>query len=355
LGGQGNVRKASSACEGQVSIRRYLVRRLTLTAITLLGVVVAVFLMARVLPGDPVSVKAGQYATPDVKAAIRQELGLDDPLPVQLATYLGDVFRGDLGESTRSGQPVREDIARRFPATVELALASLLFGGALGIPLGISAALHRGGRRDAAIQHLAIFSAATPVFWFGLVLIYFLYARWQIAPPPVGRLDTDVAPPREITGLYTVDALLTLDWAAFTNAVAHLILPTLTLGFVVMSPFIKMSRSAMSGVLDSDYVTAARSLGLTNREIVWQDALKNVMVQLLTVGGIVLGYLLAGNVLVETIFAWPGIGFYAWTALTGSDYDAIQGFVLVVAAIYVFLNLAIDLVYTLIDPRIRLA
>jgi peptide/nickel transport system permease protein len=311
--------------------------------------------MTRVLPGDPVSVKAGQYATPEVKAAIRKELGLDQPLPTQLATYLGNVLRGDLGDSTRSGHPVRDDIARRFPATIELAIYSLLFAGTIGIPLGIYAALHRGTRRDATIQQLAIFSAATPVFWFGLVLIYLFYARWDIAPPPVGQLDTDVAPPRQITHLITVDALLTLNWAAFTNAVAHLMLPTLTLGFVVMSPFLKMARSAMIGVLESDYVLAARSLGLTNREIIRQDALKNVMVQLLTVGGIVLGYLLAGNVLVETIFAWPGIGFYAWTALTGSDYDAIQGFVLVVAVVYVFLNLTIDLAYTLIDPRIRLA
>lgn len=338
-----------------MSIRRYLVRRLALTAVTLLGVVVAVFLMTRVLPGDPVSVKAGQYATPEVKAAIRKELGLDKPLPTQLLTYLGDVVRGDLGDSTRSGHPVREDIARRLPATIELAIYSLLLGGGVGIPLGIYGALHRDTRRDAAIRQVVVFSAATPVFWFGLVLNYLFYARWQIAPPPVGRLDTDVAPPTEITGLYTVDALLSLNGTAFTNAAAHLILPTVTLGFVVLSPFVKMARSSMIGVLDSDYVLAARGLGLTNREIIRQDALKNVMVQLLTVGGIVLGYLLAGNVLVETIFAWPGLGFYAWTALTGSDYDAIQGFVLVVAVIYVFLNLAIDLAYTLVDPRIRLA
>jgi peptide/nickel transport system permease protein len=338
-----------------MSLRRYLLRRLGLTLITLLGVIVAVFLMTRVLPGDPVSVKAGSYATPEVREAITKELGLDRPLPVQLATYVKNVLRGDFGQSTRSGHPVREDLFRRLPATIELALYSLLFGALIGIPLGIWAALGRGSRRDAVIQQLSILSAATPVFWFGLVLIYLLYARWQIAPPPVGRLDTNVAPPAHITGLYTVDALVTGNWAAFTNALGHLILPTITLGFVVMSPFIKMARSSMITVLGSDYVLAAKSLGLSSKEIVWQDALKNAMVSLLTVGGIVLGYLLAGNVLVETIFAWPGMGFYAWNALTGSDYDAIQGFVLMVAIIYVFLNLAIDLAYTFIDPRIRLA
>lgn len=338
-----------------MSLGSYLIRRLALTAITLFGVMIAVFLMTRVLPGDPVSVKAGTYASPEARAAITKELGLDRPLPVQLYTYVFDVLRGDFGQSTRSGHPVREDLFQRLPATIELAVASLVTGAAIGIPLGIWAALGRGTRRDAFIQQLSIVSAATPVFWFGLVLIYLLYARWQIAPPPVGRLDTSVAPPTDITGLYTIDALVTGNWSAFRNAAGHLVLPTVTLGFIVMSPFIKMARSSMITVLSSDYILAAKSLGLSEREIVWQDALKNAMVSLLTVGGIVLGYLLAGNVLVETIFAWPGMGFYAWNALTGSDYDAIQGFVLTVAIIYVFLNLAIDLAYTVIDPRIRLA
>jgi len=338
-----------------MSLRKYLIRRLGLTIVTLFGVIIAVFLMTRVLPGDPVSVKAGSYATPEVRAAITKELGLDKPLPVQLANYIKNVLRGDFGDSTRSGHPVREDLFQRLPATFELALAALFLGAVVGIPLGIWAALNRGSRKDAVIQQLSILSAATPVFWFGLVLIYLFYARWNIAPPPVGRLDTNIDAPTDITGMYTFDALVTGNWSAFSNAFSHLILPTVTLGFIVMSPFIKMARSSMISVLSSDYVLAAKSLGLSNREIVWQDALKNAMVSLLTVGGIVLGYLLAGNVLVETIFAWPGMGFYAWNALTGSDYDAIQGFVLTVAIIYVFLNLAIDLAYTLIDPRIRLA
>ncbi len=221
--------------------------------------------------------------------------------------------------------------------------------------MGIYAALHHGSKRDAGIQQVAIFSAATPVFWLGLVLIYLFYARWNIAPAPVGQLSTNIEPPRTITHLLLVDSLITLNWAAFKDAAGHLVLPVITLSFIVMSPFIKMARTSMLNVLGSDYITAARSLGLSDREIIRQDALKNVMVQLLTVSGIVLGYLLAGNVLVETIFAWPGLGFYAWNALTGSDYDAIQGFVLIVAIIYVFLNFFVDLAYTLIDPRIRLA
>ncbi len=334
---------------------RYILRRLGLTAITLLGVIIAVFVMARVLPGDPVTMRAGQYATPEIKEQLRKQMGLDKPLPQQLYEYVGNVLQGDLGESTRSGHTVRQDIAQRLPATIELALVSLLIAGGIGIPLGIVAALHHGSKRDAAIQQLSIFSAATPVFWLGLVLIYFLYARWNIVPAPVGQLSTSIDPPRTITHLLLVDSLITLNWTAFKDAAGHLILPAVTLSFVVMSPFIKMARTSMLNVLGSDYITAARSLGLSDTEIIREDALKNVMVQLLTVSGIVLGYLLAGNVLVETIFAWPGLGFYAWNALTGSDYDAIQGFVLVVAVIYVFLNFVIDLAYTLIDPRIRLA
>jgi len=334
---------------------RYILRRLGLTAITLLGVIIAVFVMARVLPGDPVTMRAGQYATPEIKEQLRKQMGLDKPLPQQLYEYVGNVLQGDLGESTRSGHTVRQDIAQRLPATIELALVSLLIAGGIGIPLGIVAALHHGSKRDAAIQQLSIFSAATPVFWLGLVLIYFLYARWNVVPAPVGQLSTSIDPPRTITHLLLIDSLITLNWAAFKDAVGHLVLPAVTLSFVVMSPFIKMARTSMLNVLGSDYITAARSLGLSDTEIIREDALKNVMVQLLTVSGIVLGYLLAGNVLVETIFAWPGLGFYAWNALTGSDYDAIQGFVLVVAVIYVFLNFFIDLAYTLIDPRIRLA
>lgn len=339
----------------RLSLRLYILRRFGLTAITLLGVVVAVFLMARVLPGDPVTVRAGQYATPEIKAQLRAQMGLDKPLPQQLVDYVVNVVQGDLGESTRSGHAVREDIGQRLPATIELALVSLLVAGGLGIPLGIYAALHHGSKRDAAIQQIAIFSAATPVFWLGLVLIYLFYARWNVIPAPVGQLSNNIEPPRTLTHLLLVDSLLTLNWTTFKDAAGHLMLPVITLSFVVMSPFIKMARTSMLGVLGSDYITAARSLGMSDREIIRQDALKNVLVQLLTIGGIVLGYLLAGNVLVETIFSWPGLGFYAWNALTGSDYDAIQGFVLVVAVIYVLLNFFVDLAYTLIDPRIRLA
>ena len=337
-----------------MTLRWYLLRRLGLAAVTLVGVIFAVFFMTRVLPGDPASVKAGAYATEEARAAIAREMGLDKPVPVQLTTYLGNILQGDFGTSTRSGQPVRQDLLSRLPATVELALFSLMLAALVGIPLGVWAAVRQGSRVDALVQQWTILAAALPLFWFGLVLIYLFYHVWGIAPPPVGRLDLGIPPPPAITGLYTVDALLSGNWAAFRNALAHLALPVLALGVATMSPFIKVARSAMLDVMASDYVLAAKSLGFSEREVIWHDALKNALIGLLTVAGIVLGYLLAGNVLVETIFAWPGIGFYAWNALTGSDYDAIQGFVLTIAIIYVFLNLAIDVAYSLIDPRIRL-
>src|SRR5579884_2018985 len=235
-----------------MSLGRYLLRRLALAAITLLGVIIAVFIMTRILPGDPVSVKAGQFATPAIRAEIKKELGLDKPLPVQLVDYIGNVFQGNLGQSTRSGQPVLSDLAHRLPATIELALASIIFGAGVGIPLGIISALRHNTKVDVAIQQVTILGAAIPIFWFGLVLIFLFYHVWHIAPPPVGRLNTNVNPPHTITGLYTVDSLLTGDWQALGNALAHLVLPAFALGFVVMSPFIKITRSAMLGVMGSE-------------------------------------------------------------------------------------------------------
>jgi peptide/nickel transport system permease protein len=332
----------------------YLARRLGLAVITLLGAIVTVFVMTHVLPGNPAVVKAGAYATPEVLRSLEHEMGLDRPLPEQLGLYVWHALQGDLGVSTRSGHPVAVDLVQRLPATGELALYSLLLAVLVGVPLGVLAAVREGGWFDRVVQQLAILGASAPLFWLGIVLIFFLYVEWGIAPAPVGRLDTGVAAPAGVTGLYTVDALLELNWRALGSAAAHLVLPVLTLGFVIMAPLIKMSRAAMSSVLGSDFIQAAYSFGLPQRTVVWGDALKNSMLSLLTVIGIVLGYVMAGNVIVEALFAWPGIGLYAFNGITGRDYDAIQGFVLLVAAMYVIVNLVIDVLYMLIDPRVRL-
>lgn len=332
----------------------YLARRLGLAVITLLGAIVAVFVMTHVLPGNPAVVKAGAYSTPEVLRSLEHEMGLDRPLPEQLGRYVLRALQGDLGVSTRSGHPVAVDLVQRLPATGELALYSLLLAIVVGIPLGVLAAVHEGGWFDRLVQQIAILGASAPLFWLGIVLIFFLYVEWGIAPAPVGRLDTAVAAPQALTGLYTVDALLTLNLPALGSAAGHLVLPVLTLGLVITAPFIKMSRAAMSSVLSSDFIQAAYSFGLPHRTVVWGDALTNSLLGLLTVVGIVLGYVMAGNVIVEALFAWPGIGLYAFNAITGRDYDAIQGFVLFVATTYVLVNLIIDILYMLIDPRVRL-
>jgi peptide/nickel transport system permease protein len=332
----------------------YLGRRLVLAAITLLGAIVAVFVITHVLPGNPAVVKAGAHATPDVLRALEREMGLDRPLPEQLVGYVARVLRGDLGVSTRTGHPVAADLMQRVPATAELAMYGFFLAIGLGVPIGVLAAVRSGGWFDRLAQLVAILGASTPLFWLGIVLIFFLYVKLGIAPAPVGRLDTGVEAPSTLTGLYTVDSLLTLNWHTLTSSAGHLVLPVVTLAFVIMAPLIKMSRAAMSSVLSADFIQAAYSFGLPERTIVWGDALRNTIISLLTVIGIVLGYLMAGNVIVETLFAWPGVGLYAWNALTGRDYDAIQGFVLLVAAVYVVVNLAIDMLYMLIDPRIRL-
>lgn len=333
----------------------YVGKRLALAAITLIGVIIAVFVMTRVLPGNPAAVKAGTHATPEALRALEKEMGLDRPLPEQLGRYLVRVLQGDLGTSTRTGHPVREDLLQRLPATIELSLYSLLFALLLGVPVGALAAVRRDQWVDRLAQAISLLGASSPIFWLGIVLIFVFYVKLGIAPGPVGRINTHIQPPSTITGLYTIDSLLTLNWTALRSSAAHLVLPVITLGFVIMAPLIKMSRSAMAAVLETDYIQAAYSFGLPEWQIIWRDALRNSLLSLLTVVGIVLGYLMAGNVIVETIFAWPGIGLYAWNGLTGNDYDGIQGFVLFVGFMYVVINLVVDLLYMVIDPRVRLA
>lgn len=333
----------------------YIAKRLGLAVVTLLGVVVAVFVMTRILPGDPAAVIAGGHATPAVLHAMRKEMGLDQPLPVQLWTYIVNLLHGDMGTSTATGHSVLLDLLQRLPATAELSVYSLILSVLISVPLGVAAAVYRGGWIDRMTQQIAILAASTPLFWLGVVFIFVFYVKLGVAPSPVGRLATGVSPPRTITGFFTVDSLLTLNGSALKSTVGHLVLPVISLSFVIMASLIKMSRDAMSAVLDSDFIQADYSFGLPPWQIIWRDGLKNTMISLLTVVGIVMGYLMAGNVIVETIFAWPGIGLYAWDGINGGDYMAIQGFVLVVAVIYVLLNLIIDALYMVIDPRVRLA
>lgn len=337
-----------------MSFRRYIARRLALGLLTLLGVIVAVFILTFVLPGDLASLKLGPYATEEGLAAMRKEMGTDQSVPVQFVNYLSGLLRGDMGKSWVSGQPVQMDMAQRLPATIELGLVALTIAMVVGLILGILAAVRRDSVLDQVIRGYAILGASTASFWLALVVIYIFYFRLDWAPPPLGRLDVGVQAPPSITRLYVIDSLLACDWTLLRHSLAHLALPALTLGFIVSAPMTKIVRAAMLDVLHSDFIRTARTIGVSFRAIIIRDALRNAMIPILTTSGIAFGYLMAGNVLVERIFAWPGIGQYAWTALTTKDFEALRGFILVVAVIYVLINLVIDVLYSVIDPRIRL-
>jgi len=325
-----------------------------LVLVTLCGVIVVVFLITRILPGNPAVVKLGPYAKPDLLAAMEHEMGLDRPLPAQFANYATKLVQGDMGKSWRTGQPVQQDLGQRLPATLELALAATLIAVSAGMILGILSALFQNSWFDQAVRTFTIFGASTAIFWLALVLIYIFYYRLGWAAAPLGRLSVGVEVPVQITGLYVVDSLVTGNWAAFKDSAHHLALPALTLAFVVSAPVTKIVRAAVLDQLQGDYIRTAKTIGVPMREVLWRDALRNAMIPILTTIGIVFGYLLAGNVLVEMIFAWPGIGSYAWQALLNKDLEAIQGFVLLIAVLYVSLNFGIDLMYSVIDPRIRL-
>jgi peptide/nickel transport system permease protein len=337
-----------------MGLGRYVLTRVLFVVPTLFGVTLITFILTYLLPGNPALVKAGPLATPEHIREMERRMGLDRPVPVQYWRYLGGVLRGDFGESATTGRRVLDDFRQRVPATLELTLASLLIAIAAGIPLGVAAAIRRDGPVDHASRLLGVGGVAMPTFWTGLLAVYVFFYQLGVAPPPQGRLGPGVTPPTGLTGLYTVDALLTGNWRALGSALYQLMLPALTLGFSVMAPVTRMVRATMLEILESDYVKAAWAAGLPRRTIVYGDALRNCMIPVITLIGVVFGFLMAGNVVVEIVFAWPGIGNYAVTSLLTKDAAPIQGFVLFVAVVYVLINLTVDLVYGVVDPRIRL-
>jgi dipeptide transport system permease protein len=335
-------------------VARYTLRRLLLAAITVVGVVIAVFLMTHILPSDPAALRAGPLATEELIDQYRQEMGLDKSLVVQFVNYAGLLARGDLGTSWRTDQPVREELGQRLPATLELAATAFLLALILGLALGILAAVYSGTWIDSLARVLATLGASLALFWLALIGVHVFYYTLGWAPPPLGRLTVGVPEPPHVTGLFVVDSLLAGDLETAVDAANHLWLPALTLAFVVSAPIIKTMRGALLDTLGADFVRTARATGVSSRRVIMYDALRNAFIPVLTTLGIVFGYLMAGNVIVERVFSWPGIGQYAWTALITNDFNAVQGFVLLIAVVYVVLNLSIDLAYGYIDPRIRL-
>jgi peptide/nickel transport system permease protein len=317
-----------------------------------IGVVVISFVLTRALPGDPAVFFAGAAADEQSIAQIREALGLDKSLPEQFLIYIGDLARGDLGRSISSGQPVAADLASRLPASLELTLTALLLSCSVAVPLGVLAATRPGSPVDHLCRVLVTAGVSLPTFFTGVVLIYVFYYLLGVAPSPLGRLDFIYLDPPHVTGFFLIDAALAGDWETWLGALKQLILPAVTLALFTMAPIARMTRAAMLSALSSDYVRTARAAGLTQTKVLYGYAFRNALLPVITTLGMVFSFTLGANVLVEKVFAWPGIGSYAVEALVVSDYAAVQGFVLAMAMLFVALNLIIDLSYTLIDPRI---
>lgn len=329
-------------------------QRLMTTIPSVIGVIIVTFLLTRVLPGDTAAYFAGPAASPQAIIEIRSKLGLDQPLPVQFVAYVGALVRGDLGTSLTTGQPVTVDLAQRLPASAELTLFGLLLSMAIALPLGVLAAVRQGSWIDHLCRVVATAGVSLPVFFTGLLLVYVFYFKLGWAPAPLGRLDVFASEPARVTGLYLVDSVLARDGETFRAAFAQLILPAVTLAIFSLAPITRMTRASMLAVLGADFVRTARASGLSNRKVIGTYAFRNAMLPVVTTLGMVFSFLLGANVLVEKVFAWPGVGSYAVEALIASDYAPIQGFVLTMAVMYVALNLMIDVLYGVIDPRVRL-
>jgi peptide/nickel transport system permease protein len=335
-------------------MRSIVLKRLATAIPSLLGVVVVSFLLTRVLPGDTASYFAGPAATPQAIAEVRKQLGLDKSLPEQFAAYVVDLAHGNLGTSLTTGQPVVTEIANRLPASGELTLLGLLIALAIAVPLGIVAAVREGSWIDHLCRVIVTSGVSLPVFFTGLLLVYVFYFQLGWSPAPLGRLDVFYSAPQQVTGFYLVDALIARDFETFRAAFAQLILPAATLAIFSLAPLARITRGSMLAVMGSDFVRTARASGLTSKTVILTYAFRNAMLPVVTTLGMVFSFLLGANVLVEKVFAWPGIGSYAVEALIASDYAPVQGFVLAMAILYVALNLMIDLLYGVIDPRVRL-
>lgn len=335
-------------------VARLIVRRLLVSLPLMVGLTLVVFLVSHMLPGDPVAAHLGQRSMehPEIVAAFRARWGLDRPVHIQYLLFLRNLLRGDLGVSIKTHEPVREDLARHFPASVELAVAAVVLSAAAGIPLGVLAAVGRNRWVDHLARAVSLAGISAPVFWLALVGLYVFYLRLGWLPGP-GRLDVGMLEPPRVTGMMTVDALLAGDWAAFRSAVAHLVLPALVLGSATTGLITRMTRSSMLDALGSDYVRTAWAKGLSPRTVMSRHALRNALIPTVTVLGLSLADIMSGAVLTETIFAWPGIGRYAFGAAISLDFPAILGVTLLVAAVFTLTNLAVDVAYLALDPRQR--
>lgn len=331
---------------------KYIIRRILISGLVLVGISFIAFTMSYLLPSDPVTSRYPDI-TKEQREEIRRQMGLDQPLPVQYFRYVQSVFRGEFGMSYNTGNMVIKDLQDRIPATLELALWGMGMGILLGIPTGIISAVYRNRFWDHMMRLLSIGSQSIPGFWLGVVMIFFLYFRWHIAPMPVGRLGMSFSSPEAITGLIVLDSILQGNWETAVAALKQLAMPAFVMGLGMIAPIARITRSSMSESLQEDYIIFGRALGLPERQVVLGDAFRGSMVSIVTVIGFIVGYIFAGSAIVETVFAWPGLGRYAVTAITTSDMAPINTCILLIATGVAGANLLVDISYAFIDPRIR--
>jgi peptide/nickel transport system permease protein len=329
----------------------YIAKRLFHLALILLGVSVLVFLMLRMIPGDPAQLLLGEFATPADLLRLRAQMGLDRSYLVQYGIYLADILQGDLGQSLRNGAPVATEIGVRLVATLELAVAAMLIASLVGIAAGVVSSVKPYSLMDYGSMVMALIGVSMPIFWLGLMLMYLLAVMFPVMPM-MGRIGMG-SEPEVVTGLMLADTLLAGELGDFLDALHHLVLPAFTLATVPMAIVARITRSSMLEVLNKDYVRTARAKGLSEAVVILRHALRNAFLPIVTVLGLNLGLLLGGAVLTETIFSWPGLGRYVVDSLMARDYAAVQGCILVFAALMAFVNLIVDLIYVVLDPRIR--
>ena len=332
---------------------RIMGQRLLSALPNLAGVVVITFLLTRAIPGDPAAYFAGGAATQEAVEQVRKQLGLDRPLLEQFFRYVTNLAQGDLGLSLTTGQPVLNELMTRLPASLELVLLALLLACAIAIPLGVAAATRPGSWVDQVARVVTTAGVSLPTFFTGLLLSYVFYFLLGWAPSPLGRLDPLYSPPPLVTGLYLIDAALAGDRALWWASFKQLILPVLTMTIFVLAPIARMTRASMLAVLSSDFVRTARASGLSATTVLVRYALRNALLPVVTTLGMVFGFMIGSSVVIEKVFGWPGVGSYAIDALTASDYAPVQGFVLSMGILFVLLNLLIDVLYVVIDPRVK--
>lgn len=333
-------------------ILQLIVRRLLFLVVVLFALSIITFSLMYLVPSDPARSLAGPRASPEAVEKVRERYGLNDPVVDRYIRYLKGVVQLDFGESLVSRRPVSDDLRQYLPATLELTFWAMTFALVFGVPLGIISAVKKDSAIDAFGRVVSVLGLSVPSFWLAIVLQFIFFAKlgWF---PDGQRLPVDVQPPSSITSFYSIDALLTLDFSTFFTVMQHLALPAFVLGFISLAPIVRMMRSGMLEVLGQDYIRTARAKGLPGRLVINRHAVKNAVLPAITVIGLQLGLLLAGTVLVEIIFSWPGIGRYAWDAIQRRDTSSLMSVTLIIGAGYVIANLIVDILYMFLDPRIR--